>query len=191
MIYGYIRVSTDLQNCENQKFEIENYCKNNNLKINKYIKETISSRKKLKDRQLNNILKKIKDGDVLITTELSRLGRSILEIMEIIKLCLERNCLIITLKENYKLGNDIQSKILAFAFGMCAEIERQLISQRTKESLKRLKNEGKKLGRPLGSYSNKTKKITELLSLGMNKTEIAKKFNCCYSSVYRIAMRNY
>ena len=171
MIYGYIRVSTDLQNCENQKFEIENYCKNNNIKVNKYIKETISSRKKLKDRQLNNILKKIKDGDILITTELSRLGRSILEIMEIIKLCLERNCLIITLKENYKLGNDIQSKILAFAFGMCAEIERQLISQRTKESLKRLKNEGKKLGRPLGSYSNKTKQITKLLNLGMNKTE--------------------
>ena len=160
MIYGYIRVSTEHQNTENQKHEIETYCQNNNLFVDKWIKEVISSRKPLNERKLGKILKKITKNDILISTEISRLGRSLLEIMAILQKCLEKECQIWTLKENYRLGTDIQSKVLAFAFGLASEIERQLISQRTKKSLERLKSEGKKLGRPYGnSYLNLKKNI--------------------------------
>ena len=142
MYYAYIRVSTDHQNVENQKFEILTYCQKHNIQIDKWIDEAISSRKPLTERKLGKLLKKLKKGDVLIATELSRLGRNLLEVMGILQNCLEKDCQIWTLKENYHLGSDIQSKVLAFAFSLAAEIERQLISERTKNSLKRLKDEG-------------------------------------------------
>ena len=157
---AYIRVSSEKQNCSNQHYEIENFCKLHNVNINKWVEEVISSRKELKQRKLGKLLDKLKSGDILITTEISRLGRNMLEIMGILQTCLNKGCQIITIKENYHLGADIQSKVLAFAFGLSAEIERQLISQRTKKSLERLKSEGKKLGRPYGnSYLNLKKNI--------------------------------
>lgn len=142
MIYGYTRVSTELQNTENQKHEILTFAKLQKIKVDKWVNEVISSRKSLKERQLGKLLKHLKKGDILIASELSRLGRNLLEVMGILQSCLEKDCQIWTLKENYKLGADIQSKVLAFAFSLAAEIERQLISQRTKESLKRIKDEG-------------------------------------------------
>ena len=118
----------------------------------------------------------------MIASELSRLGRTFLEVMGILQTCLEKDCQIWTLKENYKLGADIQSKVLAFAFSLAAEIERQLISQRTKESLKRIKDEGKHLGRPFGfNYQKldaKKGKIQELLDKQVSKAEIARLLNC-------------
>ena len=158
MIYGYIRVSSDQQNCANQRFELECYTAKHNIKINEYVEETISSRKPLKDRKLGKLLDKLNKNDVIITTEISRLGRNMLEVMSILQQCLEKECTIITVKESYKLGNDLNSKIMLFCFSMVAEIERQLISQRTKECLKRLKNEGKHLGRPYGFTYKKLKK---------------------------------
>lgn len=160
MIYSYIRVSSDQQNCANQKYEVECYAAKNNITVNEYIEETISSRKPLKDRKLGKLLNKLSKGDIVISTEISRLGRNMLEVMGILQTCLEKDCEIITIKENYHLGADIQSKVLAFAFSLAAEIERQLISQRTKECLKRLKNEGKHLGRPYGFTYKKLKKNT-------------------------------
>ena len=157
MYYAYIRVSTDHQNVENQKFEILTYCQKHNIQIDKWIDEAISSRKPLTERKLGKLLKKLKKGDVLIATELSRLGRNLLEVMGILQNCLEKDCQIWTLKENYHLGSDIQSKVLAFAFGLSAEIERNLISQRTKEALARKKAEGVVLGRPKGRKSSKVK----------------------------------
>jgi resolvase family site-specific recombinase len=189
MIYGYIRVSTELQNCANQKYELECFAAKNKIQINEYIEETISSRKPLKDRKLGKILEKIGKSDVVITTEISRLGRNMLEVMGILQTCLEKECEIITIKENYHLGADIQSKVLAFAFSLAAEIERQLISQRTKECLKRLKNEGKHLGRPYGfSYrklQKKHKKILELLEKGVSKAEIARLMGCTWTTLHR------
>ncbi|MBO4956849.1 MAG: recombinase family protein, partial [Rickettsiales bacterium] len=116
MIYGYIRVSTDKQNVKNQEFEINRYCKDNNIIIDKWIKETISSTKKLEDRKLGKLLKHLKKDDIIITSELSRLGRNLLQIMSILNYCMNIGCQIWTIKDNYKLGIDIQSKVLAFAF---------------------------------------------------------------------------
>ena len=151
MIYGYIRVSTDKQTVENQKFEINEYCKRNNLKIDGYIQETISGNKTYRKRELGKLLYKVQSDDLIICAELSRLGRNLFMIMEILNICMTKGCRVWTIKDNYKLGDDIQSKVLAFAFGLSAEIERNLISQRTKEALARIKSEGRTLGRRKGS----------------------------------------
>lgn len=189
MIYSYIRVSSDQQNCANQKYEVECYAAKNNIAINEYIEETISSRKPLKDRKLGKLLNKLSKGDIVISTEISRLGRNMLEVMGILQTCLEKDCEIITIKENYHLGADIQSKVLAFAFSLAAEIERQLISQRTKECLKRLKNEGKHLGRPYGFTYKKLKKkhnkIIDLLNKKVSKAEIARLMGCSWATLHR------
>ena len=114
--------------------------------------------------------------------------------MGILETCLSKNCQVITIKENYHFGNDIQSKVLAFAFGLSAEIERQLISQRTKESLKRLKNDGKHLGRPYGKGFRKLcrhhKKIIELLSKNVSKSQIAKIMGCTWTTLHRYISEN-
>ena len=189
MIYGYCRISTDHQQVSNQKHEIQAFIENNNLLIDKWVEEVISYRKSLNQRKLGKILKKLKKGDILIATELSRLGRNLLEVMGILQQCLEKECQIWTLKENYRLGADIQSKVLAFAFSLASEIERQLISDRTRNSLQRLKDEGKHLGRPYGfSYKKlkkKHKKIVELLNQNVSKAEIARRMKCTWSTLHR------
>jgi DNA invertase Pin-like site-specific DNA recombinase len=189
MIYAYIRVSTDTQHLENQKHEISIFCENNSLVVDSWIAETISSRKALKDRKLSKLLRKIKKGDILITTEITRLGWSLFEVMSILQKCMEKDCQVWTLKENYRLGTDLQSKVLAFAFTISGEIERQMISERTKQSLKRLRDEGKHLGRPYGfSYQKlrkKHQKIVELLEKGMTKAEIARLLGCSWLTIHR------
>ena len=194
MIYGYIRVSTDSQHTANQHHEIELFTANNTMKIDQWVEEIISSRKPLHERKLGKILKKLKKGDILIATELSRLGRNLLEVMGILQECLEKDCQIWTLKENYRLGADIQSKVLAFAFSLASEIERQLISERTKISLQRLKDEGKHLGRPYGSSYQKLQKqhkqLIRLLEKGISKAEIARSLGCSWLTVHRYIQRN-
>ncbi len=155
MIYGYIRVSSDKQTVENQRFEINNFCAKENLYIDGWIEETISGTKNYDKRELGRLLKKVQKDDLIICAELSRLGRSLFMIMEILSLCMKKECKVWTIKDNYRLGDDIQSKVLAFAFGLSAEIERNLISQRTKEALARKKAEGIVLGRPQGKTSRK------------------------------------
>ena len=126
-VIGYIRVSSTKQTCEHQHFEIEQFANQNNIIVDKWVEETISSRKALNKRQLGQLLDEIQDGDILIAAEISRLGRSLLEVMRILETCLNKNCQVWTIKENYRLGNDIQSKVMAFAFGLSAEIERNMI----------------------------------------------------------------
>ena len=157
MNYGYIRVSTDRQTTQNQKFEIKNYAKERGIMIDEWVEETISATKKLEQRKFGLLLKKMKKGDVLIVSELSRMGRNLMQIMKILHDCMEKDIQVFTIKERYELGNNINSKVLAFAFGLSAEIERNLISQRTKEALARKKAEGIVLGRPIGSKSSKLK----------------------------------
>lgn len=159
MTYGYIRVSTDRQTTQNQKFEIKNYAKERSILIDEWIEETISATKKLEQRKFGHLLNKMKKGDMLIVSELSRMGRNLMQIMKILHDCMEKDIQVFTIKERYELGNNINSKVLAFAFGLSAEIERNLISQRTKEALARKKAEGVILGRPIGSKSS-TLKLT-------------------------------
>lgn len=182
MIYGYIRVSSDKQTVENQRFEINNFCQRENLMIDGWIEETISGTKAYNKRQLGVLLKRIQRGDLIICAELSRLGRNLFMIMEILNICMIKEAKVWTIKDNYRLGDDIQSKVLAFAFGLSAEIERNLISQRTKEALARKRAEGVVLGRPKGRKSDPSKYklsgkevlIRELLKEGVSKRKIAK-----------------
>ena len=180
MTYGYIRVSSDKQTVENQKYEINHFTTQNNIIIDGWIEETISGTKNYNKRQLGKLLKKIQKGDMIICAELSRLGRSLFMIMDILNICMTKECKVWTIKDNYRLGDDIQSKVLAFAFGLSAEIERNLISQRTKEALARKRAEGVVLGRPIGSKSSKVKLsgkeefIRGLLNHNISKTKIAK-----------------
>lgn len=182
MIYGYIRVSSDKQTVENQRFEINKFCEKQNIVINDWIEETISGTKNYSKRQLGILLKKVHKGDTIICSELSRLGRNLFMIMEILNICMTKECKVWTIKDNYRLGEDIQSKVLAFAFGLSAEIERNLISQRTKEALARKKAEGVILGRPVGRKTDEEKYklfpkrtlIMELLRSGVSQRKIAK-----------------
>lgn len=112
-VIAYIRKSTDKQSFEHQEYEIEQYVEKHNLKIDRWVEESISSRKELKKRQLGKLLEELQDGDILIATEISRLGRSLLEVMGILQTCLEKNCQVWTIKESYNLKNDLQSQLLA------------------------------------------------------------------------------
>lgn len=182
MNYGYIRVSSDKQTVENQRFEIENFAKQNNFKIDGWIEETISGTKNYDKRELGKLLNKVKKDDLIICAELSRLGRNLFMIMEILNICMTKECKVWTIKDNYRLGEDIQSKVLAFAFGLSAEIERNLISQRTKEALARKRSEGVILGRPKGRKSShlkltgKEETIRVLREQNVSKSEIARIF---------------
>lgn len=178
MIYGYIRVSTDHQSTENQRFEIQKFCAKQDLVIDCWIEETISATKDLNKRKLGRLIKRIQKDDMIIASELSRLGRNLLQIMSILHHCMDVGAKIWTIKDNYRLGSDITSKVLAFAFGLAAEIERNLISQRTKEALARLKSEGRAIGRRRGSRNGfklegRQGYIAKKLGAGRTKFEIA------------------
>ena len=190
MIYGYLRVSTDKQTLENQKFEINHFCNQEKLQIDKWVTETISGTKDFEKRKLGKLLKKLKKDDILICSEISRLGRNLLQIMTILNICMKKDVKVWTIKDNYRLGTDIQSKVLAFAFSLSAEIERNLISQRTKEALQRVKADGKKLGRRQGVKNKKhilDGKEQEIISLhqqGLSKVKISHLMGVCPKTIY-------
>lgn len=166
----------------------------NGITIDKWIEETVSGAKDYKDRKLGGVLRKVKTGDVIVTCEISRLGRNLLMIMEILSVCMKKGCIVQTIKDGYRLGDDMQSKVLAFAFGLSAEIERKLISMRTKEALARLKASGVKLGRPEGSKNEegKSKLFPHKVQIyhlrdecGRSYSYIAKKFGVSRNTVRR------
>lgn len=192
MVYAYIRVSTDKQTVENQRFEIQHFCKTHNLIVDNWFEETISGSRKKNVGEFGLLLRKLQKGDTLIVSELSRLGRNLMEVMSILHDCMEVKARVLTVKEKYELGDNINSKLLAFAFSLSAEIERQLISQRTKEALARKKLEGVVLGRPRGrksrlhKLSGKENLVKELRDKGYTYTKIARKLN-----VHRITLSNF
>lgn len=196
MIYGYIRVSTDKQTVENQRFEINKFIKSTKFKVDEWIEETISGTVSHKKRNLGKLIEKTKKGDLIICSELSRLGRNMFMIMSILNILMERGVIIYTVKERYRLGDDLTSKVLAFAFSISAEIERTLISQRTTEALKRKKAEGVKLGRPKGRVSAHHKltgcdnKIKMMLAEGYPKSLISKQLNVSPSTLYLYLKEN-
>ena len=193
MTYGYIRVSSDKQTVENQRFEINRFCAQVGIEIDGWIEETVSGTKSYTKRRLGKLVKHVGNGDLIICSELSRLGRSLYMIMEILSYCMHRGCKVWTIKDGYRLGEDIQSKVLAFAFGLSAEIERNLISQRTREALARLKAEGKHIGRPKGNKNRpevhplygKEEYIRKALASGKSQSQIARLLHCSRTTLRR------
>jgi DNA invertase Pin-like site-specific DNA recombinase len=189
MVYGYIRVSTDKQTVDNQRFEIERYCTKNSIIIDHWIEETISGTQLPEKRLLGFLLTEAKTDDLIVCSELSRLGRNMFMIMSILNHFMINGVKILTIKDNYQLVDSIHAKILAFAFGLSAEIERDLISQRTKEGLARRRSEGFTLGRPLGRKSSRLKlteheaEILSLLDKNVSKSTIARRFGVCRKTV--------
>lgn len=184
MVYAYIRVSTSKQDVENQRFEIDRFAKEKGLKVNTWVSEVISGTVSTKNRKLGSLLKKMKSGDILILTEVSRLGRSLLEVLTVLNQCVQKKYNLYTVKERCELDNSISSQMLAFAFGLMAEVERNLISMRTKEALARRKAAGQRLGRKKGGKNvrykldDKEKLIRSMLSQGCSKASICRKLKC-------------
>jgi DNA invertase Pin-like site-specific DNA recombinase len=197
MIYGSLRVSTDRQDCESQRIGVINLAKRRGLNIDEWILDNgISGTKEPEKRNLGKILKIVKEGDILLASELSRLGRKLFMIMRILENCMNVGCKVITEKDGYELGNNITSKVLAFAFGLAAEIERDMISKRTIEGLVKARAAGKILGHPKGKKNNHKKLdncqevIKTLFDLKYSKSAIARKFKVNRNTLYAFMERN-
>ena len=191
MIIGYLRVSTEKQNPENQRDEIRRFSEEKSLAVNSWIVETASGKLPYRKRKLGRLLRRLRSGDVLIVTEISRLSRSLTEIMAIMGYCLEKKVCIYTTKERYTFDNSINSKVLCFAFGLVAEIERNLISMRTKEALALKRAEGVRLGRRPGSdvkmqvIRDNSDRIEAMLASGMTVTKICRKIGISRNTWYK------
>ena len=150
MVIAYIRVSTELQSYEGQQYEIEQWCHRRNWEVHRWVQEKVSGAKEINRRTLGRLLKRMNRGDVLVCTELSKLGRNMMMVMGILNTCSQKGIKIYSIKDNFELSDSLNAKIIAFAFSLAAEIERNLISQRTREALAAKKQAGIKLGRPFG-----------------------------------------
>lgn len=183
MITGYLRVSTEKQNPENQREEILRFAAERNMTVDSWVVEVASGGRKESDRKLGMLLRRLKAGDVIIVTEVSRLSRKLTDIMSIMGKCLKKDICLYTTKEGYSFNNTINSKVLCFAFGLVAEIERNLISMRTKEALAARKASGVVLGRRKGSYRklniliDNRQAIRKLLSEDCSIAEICRRYN--------------
>ena len=178
MNYAYIRVSTNLQTTENQKIAIKNYCRYHRIHNLVFISENVSGTKDPSKRKLGGLINTVQSGDLIIITELSRLGRSLMMILDTLQYLLDKGVKVIAIKEGYKLGDNVQSKVLAFAFGLSAEIERTLISERTKAGLIRARAEGKQIGRRKGQtprlkLDGRENEIIRLRKQNVSKTRCA------------------
>lgn len=196
MIYGYLRVSSDEQDVNSQKQGVEQFAKDRNWNIDKYITdEGVSGGKDPDKRNLGPLLQLLNKDDVIISSEISRLGRDLYMVMDILHYCMEKGCIIYTVKDKFVLGDDIQSKVLAFAFGLSAEIERQMIRQRTKEGLRLRMKLGVLVGRPIGSLSENVKldavkdKVIEQYNWGVPLRRLAQNFNVDRNTISRTLSR--
>ena len=178
---AYLRTSTDKQDLNNQRLEILEYARHNDLRIDDFIEISISSRKNRRDRRIEELLEKLAPGDTLIVTELSRLGRSTGEVITLIDELVASDITVLVLKQNLKLNkdqDDIQSITMTTMLSLFAQLERSMISRRTKEALAAKKAQGVVLGKPKGTiqgskFDPDRKRIVELLSLGVSIRKIA------------------
>lgn len=194
MIYGYLRVSSDEQDVNSQKQGVVKFAEEHNMPIDKFITdEGVSGGKDPDKRNLGPLLKLINEGDVIICSEISRLGRDLYMVMDILHFCMERKAVIYTVKDKFVLGDDIQSKVLAFAFGLSAEIERQMIRQRTKEGLRLRVKMGVLVGRPIGIPTEEPLKLDdkqkalliEQYKWGVPERRLAENFNVDRNTIAR------
>ena len=187
---GYIRVSTDRQTVDNQRLAILDYCHRNQFQVDDWIDVKMSSRRTPAQRRIDELLERLKEGDRLIVTELSRLARSVGQIAVTVSTLLKKKVRFVSIKESISLngGQDMQAKVMITMFSLFSEIERDLISERTKEGLKRARAEGKLLGRPKGTIGKskldgKEDEIKRFLKGGINKTNIARYLNVSWSTL--------
>ena len=191
---GYLRVSSETQNIEKNKTEILRFANEKKLGPVIWIEEIVSGRVSWRKRKIGGVINDLQAGDHLIVSELSRLGRSMLECMEILAVALSKQLNIYAVKGNWRLDASIQSKIIAMAFSMAAEIERELISKRTKEALEAKKKQGVKLGRPKGIGKSKLDKyrveIEALLANGSTQRFIARRYGTTETNLSRWLKRH-
>lgn len=179
MIYAYIRVSTETQTIEGQEYEIKNYCSQHGLNVDKWCVEAVSGTCSIEKRSLGKLLRRMKKGDLLLCTEISRLGRNMMMVMAILNTCSSKGIAIHSIKDNFDLSDSINAKIIAFCFALAAEIERNLISQRTREALAAKRLKGIQLGRPPGRskkkslYRLKRDEIEQWIGSGLKMKEVA------------------
>lgn len=180
MVYAYIRVSTQQQSHEGQEYEIRNWCRARSMAIDRWVTENVSGTQRFEKRVLGRTLKRMKRGDILVCTELSRLGRNMMMVMSILNLCSQKGISLYSIKDNFQLSDSLNAKIIAFAFSLAAEIERNLISQRTREALAARRQAGVRLGRPPGSSAKRDRvmgnlpKIRTQLERGATLSRLAK-----------------
>ena len=194
-VVAYLRVSTLEQDLEKNKLEILKLAHEKELGQVTFVEETASGKTSWRKRKLAQLLGDLGEGDSILVSELSRLGRSMLECMEILSIAMSKGIRIYAVKGNWQLDDSIQSKIVAMAFSMAAEIERDLISQRTKEALKARKAAGVKLGRPKGPGKSKLDpfrpEIEALLANGSTKRFIARRYNTSEANLHHwLKLRN-
>jgi len=186
---AYLRVSTQDQDLEKNKSELLMLAHNNKLGKVEFVEEIISGKVSWKERKIAEVIGSLGKGDNIIISELSRLGRSMLEIMELLSVSIQKGINVYSIKGNWNLNNSLQSKIVAMAYSLAAEIERDLISQRTKEALKFRKDNGVKLGRPIGSGTSRLDQykpeIKALIANGSTKRFIAERYNTSEANLYR------
>ena len=180
MIVAYIRVSTEVQSYQGQQYEIRMWAERHQIRVDRWEQEKVSGTMRVEKRTLGKILRKMKKGDILIITELSRLGRNMMMVMSILNTCSQKGIQIRSIKDNFELSDSLNSKIIAFAFSLAAEIERNLISQRTREALAAKKLSGVRLGRPAGSsakkdlFESRRADIETKLAAGATRVSIAR-----------------
>ena len=196
MVVAYLRVSTEKQFLANQREELLRFAEKNGLQIDKWYTETVSGSVRSKDRKLSGVLNRMQRGDSLIVTEISRLSRTLLEIMTILNSCIKKEIVLYSTKEGYVFQNDMNSKVLGCAFGLMAEIERNLISMRTKEALARRRQEGVKLGRKKGTCpamrvlrENKRRLIKDA-QRGVSCSELARQMGVSRTTMHRFLKCN-
>jgi len=179
-IYIYLRVSTSAQDTQNQLHGIHQYCQERGIQADTVVEDTASGSVAWTSRKIGELLSAADKGDVLLVAEVSRMARSTLQVLEILKFASERQVSIIIVKNGLQFDNSMQSKITATILGLAAEIERDFISMRTKEALAKRKASGKQLGRPQGALAKcykldeKRAEIERYRKLGINQTAIAK-----------------
>lgn len=189
---AYLRVSTDKQDMDNQRLSVLDYAHSMGIKIDEFVEISISSRRSMKERGIDDLLTVLVAGDKLIVSELSRLGRSVGQIITIVDQLVKQGVSFVAIKESITLngeGHNIQSKAMVTLLGLFAEIERDLVSQRTKAGLQAARAKGKLLGRPKGSLGHskldgKEEEIRKYLKLGVSKMSLSKILGISYSTLF-------
>ncbi len=197
-VFAYLRVSTDKQDIMNQRLEILTFANQNGVKVDEFIEVEMSSRKDLLKRRIGELLDKVLEEDTVIVAELSRIGRSIVEVINIVNELVRKRGRLIAIKQGLDIrdNNDMHTKIMITMFSLFAEIERDLISQRTKAALAAVKAGGKKLGKPKGSTGkSKLDPYREFIEgergYGASKALIARKLKAMIGNCSRQNLEKY
>lgn len=191
-VIAYVRVSTNKQDLENQRHEIERYCSLRGLVVDEWDSDIASGTIKLRDRRAGALIDSLRTGDTLVVSEISRISRSLRTVLNVIEDAIENGVVIMSVKENFVFGDDLNSRIIAATFGLAAQIERSLISARTREALVRKRAEGVRLGRPPGTHRpehrklhGKDEEILNYMRKRVPKTAIARLLDVSISTLRR------